>query len=187
MEDPRLAQLKKRIADLLIRSSFPEEPFHSENTLEWVLRLKPDADPALRLAALGHDIERYDEKVRVQSDGYSDYERFKEAHAINSAEVLSGFMEEMGFDPDFIADVARLVAHHESGGDEREEILKNADTLSFFQVSLPLYFDRHGAETTRRRLVWGFRKLTPELRRTVLDMDYPDPRLRKMIRESLGE
>lgn len=187
MEDPRIVQLKKRIADLLIRSSFPEAPFHSENTLEWVLRLKPDADPALRIAALAHDIEHYDEKIRVQSSGYTEYERFKEAHAINSAEVLSGFMEELGFDPDFIADVTRLVAHHESGGDKREEILKNADTLSFFQVSLPLYYDRHGADITRRRLVWGFRKLPTELRRTVLDMEYPDPRLRKMVRETLGE
>ena len=84
------------------------------------------------------------------------------------------------------ADVARLAAHHEAGGDEREELLKNADTLSFFQVCLPLYYDRHGADITRKRLVWGFRKLPPELRCTVLDMEYPDPRLRDLVRDSVG-
>ncbi len=36
----------------------PEDPRHAENTLDWLLKLKPDADEALQIAALGHDIER---------------------------------------------------------------------------------------------------------------------------------
>ncbi len=185
MTEDRILKLEKKIAAMLEHSAFPEEPIHSLNTLEWVLELQPDADDALRIAALGHDIERSDEKRKVRAEGYDTYERFKEAHAINSAEILSEIMEEMGFAPEFTADVARLTAHHESGGDDREDLLKNADTLSFFQVCLPLYFDRHGAVITRKRLVWGYRKLPPELRKRVASMEYPDPELQKLVLESI--
>lgn len=168
-------------------SPFSEEPFHSENTLEWVLILMPDADEALQIAALGHDIERSDPDRRVRAAGYDTFEQFKEAHALNSAQILSEIMEEEGMDQAFVNDVARLVAHHESGGNEREEVLKNADTLSFFQVCLPLYFDRHGPERTRKRMVWGYRKLPAELRGEVTDMDYPDPDLEALVREATAE
>ena len=187
MSDEPVEKLKKRLAEMLVRSSFPEEPFHSVNTLEWVLRLKPDADEALQIAALGHDIERSDEGRRVHAAGYDTYEQFKEAHALNSAQILSELMEETGIDQHLTDDVARLVAHHEFGGNERENVLKNADTLSFFQVCLPLYFDRHGPERTRKRLVWGYRKLPPELRRLVTEMEFMDLQLEKLVRVSTIE
>jgi len=33
---------------------------HFQNTLDWLLNLKPDADEALQIAAYCHDIERMD-------------------------------------------------------------------------------------------------------------------------------
>ena len=185
MPEERIAKLKKKIAGMLENSSFAEDSIHSVNTLDWVMELRPDADQALQIAALGHDIERADDQRRVRSEGYNSFEQFKEAHAINSAEILSQIMEEMGMDPAFTADVARLVALHEAGGDDRENVLKYADTLSFFQVSLPLFFDRHGPDITRKRLVWGYRKLLPELRQRVKDMEYPDPELKNLVLESI--
>ena len=187
MDDVTFEKVKKKISEIVVRSPYPEEPFHSINTLEWVLRLDPLADEAMQIAALGHDIERSDEKRRVQSSGFETFEQFKEAHALNSAQILSEIMEKEGFDEALTDNVARLVAHHESGGNERENILKNADTLSFFQVCLPLYFDRHGPERTRKRLVWGYRKLPPALRSLVIGMDYMDPKLGKLVRESIAE
>jgi len=184
MSDEPVEKLKRRIEEMLVRSLFPEEPFHSINTLEWVLRLMPGADEALQIAALGHDIERADGERRVQAAGYNTYKQYKEAHARNSAQILSELMEEAGIHERLTDDVARLVAHHEFGGNEREEVLKNADTISFFQVCLPLYYDRNGAGRTRKRLVWGYRKLPPELRRLVNDMELMDLRLEELVRES---
>jgi hypothetical protein len=187
MSDAKIETLKKRIAELLVRSSFSEDPFHSVNTHEWVLMLMPDADEALQIAALGHDIERADERRRVKAYGYDSYREFKEAHALNSAQILAELMEGTGIDEHLTGDVARLVAHHEFGGDLREEVLKNADTLSFFQVCLPLYFDRHGSERTRKRLVWGYRKLPSELRRLVTEMEFMDLQLEELVRMSTSE
>ncbi|WP_292408722.1 MULTISPECIES: hypothetical protein [unclassified Methanoculleus] len=50
-------------------SHLPEDPAHAKDTLRWLLFLCPDADDALRIAALGHDIERTLPDGRVFSDG----------------------------------------------------------------------------------------------------------------------
>ena len=58
--------VKRKIEEVIKGSSVPEDPIHSKNTLEWLLKLKPDADESLKIAALGHDIERADEKQKVR-------------------------------------------------------------------------------------------------------------------------
>ena len=167
MTTDAIEKVKKEINKIVMESPFPEEPFHSINTLEWILKLKPDADTALQIAAIGHDIERaYDDK-RLSAANFETYDEYKQAHALNSAEILAKLMEECGVEQKVVDDVAHLVAHHETGGDEREELLKNADAISFFHVSLPLYFDRKGSSNTRRRCVWGYRKLPEEFRKIV--------------------
>jgi hypothetical protein len=75
-------------------SSVPEDRRHAENTLDWLLMLKPDADEALQIAALGHDIERALEARKVKRADFPDYDRFKAAHARNSAEILRGISVE---------------------------------------------------------------------------------------------
>ena len=50
--------VKKKIEKIIKNSLVPEDPIHSKNTLEWLLKLNPHADDALKIAALGHDIER---------------------------------------------------------------------------------------------------------------------------------
>ncbi len=181
-----LESVKRTINEVILQSPFPEEPFHSLNTLEWVLKLRPEADDAMRVAALGHDIERAFEEKRVQTGDFDTYEEYKQAHALNSAQILTQIMEAAGVSQDVVDDVAHLVAHHEMGGDEREETLKNADTLSFFHVCLPLYFDRKGEELTRKRCVWGYSKLPPDLRREVENMEVMDDGLRGIIDDCLG-
>ena len=186
METDALEKVKKKINEMIVRSSFSEDPFHSINTLEWILKLKPDADDALQIAALGHDIERAFDDKRIHSADYDSFDEYKQAHALNSAQILTGLMEGYGVKQEIVDDVAHLVAHHEIGGDEREEILKNADTISFFHVCLPLYFDRKGPGTTRKRCVWGYRKLPDDLRKMVTDFDFMDEELKNLVRESLG-
>ena len=54
----------RRIREVIAGSTVPEDPDHSQNTLRWLLELDPKADPALRISALGHDINlpRYFER-----------------------------------------------------------------------------------------------------------------------------
>ncbi len=49
---------KQKIRAIIAGSEVPEDPLHAENTLAWLLKLKPESDKTLQVAALGHDIER---------------------------------------------------------------------------------------------------------------------------------
>lgn len=131
MNTEAIEKVKEKISKLIEQSSFPEDPFHFINTQEQILKLKTDADTALQIAALGHDIERAIGEKKVHTTDFETFDEYKQAHALNSAQILTEIMEECGVAQEIIDDVAFLVAHHEIGGYEREEVLKNADVISF--------------------------------------------------------
>ena len=84
--------IKKEIEEIFKKSDcanpFDKEkdPNHSKITLEWVLKLKPDSDDTLKIAALGHDIDRAIEKRRVKKEKFDNYEDYKREHAKDNAE-----------------------------------------------------------------------------------------------------
>lgn len=40
MDDKTFEKVRKRIGEIVVQSPYPEEPFHSINTLEWLLKLE---------------------------------------------------------------------------------------------------------------------------------------------------
>ncbi len=174
--------VKSKIEEIIKKSSVPEDPVHSKNTLEWLVQLEPDADDALQIAALGHDIERAIEHQKVKRKDYRNYDDFKEAHSLNSAKILSGLMEECNIDRKFMDDVTFLVRNHETGGSRRADILKNADSVSFFHVNLPYYLERNGIEETKRRCIWGYRRLLDNLKEVVAGFHYKNKELKTILK-----
>lgn len=179
--------VKKRIEEIINASPVPEDPIHSKNTLEWLLSLKPDADEGLQIAALGHDIERAVEERKVRRQDYKNYDEFKDAHASNSAEILAEIMKECNISKELADDSFFLVCHHERGGTRRVDILRDADSISFFHVNLPYYFMRSGVEETRKRFLWGYRRLPDNLKRLVAEFDYQNKGLASLVRTCVGE
>ncbi|RMG29906.1 MAG: DUF4202 family protein [Gammaproteobacteria bacterium] len=176
---------RERIRAVLAHSEVPEDPRHAENTLAWLHRLGPDVDAALELAALGHDLDRATPD-RVRREDYADYDRFKAAHARRSARLLRRILETCGVDPATIEEACRLVIHHETGGDPRSDRLRDADSLSYFEVNLPLYLAREGEAETLRRCRWGVARLSPGVRHRLLELHPDQPRLQRLIRRALG-
>ncbi len=177
----------RRIEEIIGKSSVPEDPVHSRNTLEWLLKFKPDADIALRIAALGHDTERALEHRKVKRRDYADYDSFKEAHAEKSAKVLAGIMKECNIHSELIDDVVFLVRHHETGGDPRADLLRDADSVSFFQVNLPFFYARNGVEETRMRCRWGLKRLSSEMETVVEGFEYENKELSTLLENSIAE
>ncbi|NIA10036.1 MAG: DUF4202 family protein [Nitrospiraceae bacterium] len=174
--------VKKKIEGVIEKSIVIEDPIHSKNTLEWLLKLKPDADEALKIAALGHDIERAIEKQKVRRKDYRSYDEFKKAHALNSAKILKEIMEECNVRKELVDDVFFLVSRHEIGGDRRVDVLRDADSISFFHVNLPYYLVRNGVEETKRRCLWGYKKLPRNLQDVVTKFNYEDKELESLVR-----
>ena len=173
--------VKKEIEKVIVDSLVPEDPIHSKNTLEWLLKLDPDADESLQIAALGHDIERGVEAKKTKREKYHSYDEFKKAHALNSAAILKEIMSRCNAHPESIEDIYDLVRHHEAGGNRRANLLKNADSISFFEVNLPLYFARNGEEETKKRILWGYRRLFENLKIVVGEFHYHNKELQSLV------
>ncbi len=179
--------IENHIVSIIRRSRLPEDPIHARNTLEWLLRIKPDADEALQIAALGHDIDRAVETRKIQRADFSEYDAFKAAHARNSALILKEIMEACSVAPDIEEQVYRLVCCHEVGGDPRADLLKDADSISYFDVNLPLYYERNGWEETKRRCVWGYGRLSARMRTVAENLSYENQELNALLKEAISE
>jgi len=177
----KLVYLKKEIEETIKRSLVLEDLPHSKNTLKWLLKLKPDSDEALKIAALGHDIERAMEERKVRRDNYKSYNEFKDAHALNSAKIMAEIMRGYKLSQELIDAVYFLVRNHERGGNNKVNVLKDADTISFFDVNLPYYFARNSVEETKKRCLWGYKKLSSNLKKIVVEFDYEDKELRSLV------
>jgi len=182
IEMRNINSVKKKIDQIIKKSSVPEDYVHSKNTLDWLLKLKPDADESLKIAALGHDIERAIDKRKVRPKDYKDFDAFKTAHALNSANILKEIMQECSVDQKTMDDVHFLVCHHEIGGTKEVNILKDADSISYFQVNVPHYFVRNGRKETKRRCLWGYRRLSDHGKRIIDEFDYQDKELNALVR-----
>ncbi len=175
----------KKIEDVIIKqiakSEIPEDFVHSKDTVKWLLKIKPDADVALKIAALGHDIERSLGHKKVKREDYNSYDEFKKAHSLNSARIIASIMKKFHTNQELIYDVYNLIANHETGGDKRSDILKHADSISFFNVNLPYYYERNTEEETRRRCIWGLERLPKALQKQVFDFEYDSKRLNSLM------
>ena len=173
---------KQKIRAVIAGSQVPEDPGHADNTLEWLLRLKADAGEALQLAALAHDIDRAIEEIKVRRADFDDYDDFKAAHARHGAALLRPILTACDVAPDIVDEACRLVVVHEVGGDADADLLKDADSISYFDVNLPLYYRREGWEETMCRSQWGYRRLSIRAQTIVKGIEYPEENLRALMK-----
>jgi hypothetical protein len=173
---------KQKIRAVIAGSRVPEDPRHADNTLEWLLCLEPDAGDALQLAALAHDIDRAIEEIKVRRADFDDYNVFKAAHARNGAKILRPILNACGVAGDIVDETCRLVEVHEVGGDPRSDLLKDADSISYFDVNLPLYYQREGWAETQRRSLWGYRRLTQRAQEIVKGIEYEEEDLISLMK-----
>lgn len=155
-------RIKNEILQILSHSTVPEDYEHALHVLKWVNRLKPDADFPLRIASIGHDIERALPEQKVQRMNFPSYDDFKRAHAENSAKIVDEILSGYPIAQEVIERVHYLIANHEFGqeGDIDLATLKDADSLSFFEINLPYYFHREGEKETYFRMQWGYDRMS---------------------------
>lgn len=186
MPDP-LSRAQAEIRAVLARAPTMHEARHAEDTLAWLLRLRPGAGPALALAALGHDIDHADPRATLARDDFESYGEFKDAHAACAAGMLRVLLSGCGVNPGIAQRACWLVEHHESGGDVDADLLRDADNLSWFRVNLPGCFDREGRTEALRRCRWSYACLSPCARHFVGEISHRDPRLNRLLRETMLE
>lgn len=176
------------LAKPLVRADYN----HALDTWQWVLRLEPEADLAVQLAALFHDVERLvseaDARIEHHSANTANYQEFKDDHALKGAWMADQTLARAGVDERTRRQTARLIAEHErppaADDPEAREIalLNDADALSFFSLNSVGYLDYYGLEQIRRKVAYTLRRLRPG------SLRYLDGiRLRPQVAETLAE
>jgi len=150
---------------------------HLLKTEEWLVRLKPDASEALRLAALTHDMERaFPGPDSPESDPAVDGvdHIYTRAHSERSARVVEAFLREQKADKALIAAVVELVRVHEYGGWPEADLLQAADSLSFLEVNIGLFLlrlnsfsSRRAGEQVRAKFTWMYERIQLDEARTL--------------------
>jgi|SRR3989338_7415549 len=142
---------------------------HFIRTVHWMKELKPDADDALFISAVAHDIERVfrkqDMEDKKRSLSYTDPEFFR-LHEERGAEIIGDFLKQQGATAEIIERVKMLVSKHEEGGNDDQNLLKDADSVSFFETNISLFLTKHvqdvGKEKVREKFDWMYKRITSE-------------------------
>jgi hypothetical protein len=152
------------------------------------LQLKPDADEALQIAALSHDIDRAMTGITEKDlKDYSKIDEFKKEHAKRSAQFISEMLRKRGYQENVINKVAKLVLNHEVGGDEETDILRDADSISYFEGNIPTYLKRNGRERTKGKIQFMYKRIPDDLKTLVSNLSFEDKEIEMLIKEAISE
>ncbi len=175
--------LEKEIAKLISRSLKKEDPIHSLSTRKWVLRLKSNADESLQIAALAHDIDRAYDEGKIPVEDFGDYEKHKKEHAQRSAAIIAKLLSKHHFDQNFINRVKSLVKKHETGGDSNSDVLKNADSISFFEHNIYFYLEEYGSDKLAHKIGYMFKRSSKEAQAIMKDFKFKDPKIKNIFKK----
>jgi hypothetical protein len=181
----KIKKLEEEIEQIISKSPTDTDLEHARSAKKWVLRLKPDADQALQIAALAHDIERgtiTPEQSKIKED-FSRYDEIKKIHGKLSADIICDLLKKHGFDKPFIERVGHLVELHEFGGDEDTDILKDADSIAFFEENIGGYLPKFGEEKLRNKIKFMFDRMSEKAKNIVKNFKYDNPKLNKIFKE----
>jgi len=181
MTESHKTELYKKVEEF-VKDSFTSDGMtsstfdHQVETAEWVRKLHPDADEALIIAALGHDIERASRgedmyiMLKDKKDGFKD-KNFLNEHQLRGAKIISDFLKTQNADLSFIDRVNELILFHEVGGTADSDLLKDADSLSFFNTRVSHFIKTKthlsSVEKVKSKIDWMFDRITSEKARNL--------------------
>ena len=177
-------KLKIEILDILKKSPLDFEVIHANLVHKWVLVLQPNADEALQIAALSHDMDRAITGITEKDlKDYSQIENFKSEHAKRSAKFISEILKKNNYSKEIVSKVAYLVSNHETGGDNESNTLMNADSIAYFENNISSYLKRNGLERTKSKIEFMYHRMSPEARKKVKRLAIKSKEIRKLIEE----
>ena len=154
---------------------------HLIKTVDYVKILKPDADEALLIAAIAHDLERgvhrKETHNKLQRTGFTDPD-FMKYHQEEGARIIAEYLRGIGAEEELVERVVMLVSKHEVGGNVDQNLLKDADSMSFFETSVEHFLSEksreYGYEKVKEKLDWMYKRITDERARVMVEPKYEE-------------
>lgn len=180
--------IRKDVREIISKSPIDSDQIHSDLALKWLLKLKPDANEALQIAAMAHDIDRGITGITEKDcKDYSKIHEFKKEHAIRSADFIADLMEKHNYDKEIIEKVKHLVKSHEEGGDEEQTFITEADSLAYFDYNVPGYYKRYGKEQTIKKIHFMYNRLGDKAKKLIHQIKFEDKEISQIVKESISK
>ena len=154
-----------------VDSNFSKENLlHLDKTLFWLLKLKPDADEALQIAAYSHDIERAFNKSNGSKKTFVSGKSL-EKHQSKGASIMYDFLINNSAKKSLARRVKTLIEKHEIGGTPDQNVLKDADSISYLQNNAlrhVYWVNTRGfkKQEIRRKFDWMYRRISSKKAKT---------------------
>ncbi len=132
-----------------------DKTLHFERTVYWLKQLKPNVDEAMEIAAYAHDIERAFGRATIEfwkTHALNDSDYLKN-HQEKGAEIITKFLQEKGYPKKDTKRIAEMVRLHEVGGTEEADLIKDADSISYFEVNAPKHIEKFGKPLGKAKLM----------------------------------
>ncbi|MBT3690177.1 DUF4202 family protein [bacterium] len=152
---------------------------HFERTAYWVKKLKPNTDEALLIAAIGHDAERIFREKVLYGKGESVIATDKiKYHQEKGAEIVCKFLEDCLADKGIVSKVYELISKHEVGGTEEQNILMDADSISFLENNVDHFLNKkvqeQGKQNIREKFDWMYNRISSDSAKEIAKPYYED-------------
>ena len=115
---------------------------HGRLAAQWVERLAPSADDALRLAARAHHLRRWEVARTSYPDGRPGYLRWRRDQKARHAADVAAIMDAAGYDHTDIDRAQRLIRRELLGTDADTQVVEDAACLVFIETQLSTFAER---------------------------------------------
>ena len=162
----------------------PRELVYAERLSDWVLRLKPDASEALRLAARCQHLCRWmipRSRYPMDRTGYLKWRtELKKFHAEKSGQIL----REVGYGEELVAQVQALNLKKDFPRDPDSRVLEDALCLVFLQFQFADLAAKTDADKMINALRKSWQKMTEAARAEALKLPFA-PREKALLERAL--
>jgi len=168
--------LYEKVAEYVNKSFKGKQVIHFERTVFWFEKFYPQFTEAYRIAAYSHDIERAfrDEDKKAPEDYLNP--TFLKYHQEKGAEIISEFLEKQGASQEVISKVKHLISKHEVGGDEEQNALMDADSVSFMETNAEIFVNKkapiEGYDKVKEKLDWMFNRISSREAKEIVRPNY---------------
>ncbi len=152
-----------------------KELLYARRMSGWLERLRPDASPALRIAARAQHLERWAIPRDRFPPGRTGYLRWRTTLGAHHAERTAELMREAGFDGDTIAAAAALLRKEglaRAMPDSDVQALEDCACLVFLEHYLEPFAGKHPPAKVADILTRTWRKMSPSARNAARAIEY---------------
>jgi hypothetical protein len=193
-------QILNYITQIISASCNREFIQHSQNTVQWagvllagiemptVCSLSPK-DGAILVSSFTHEIERAMSN-NLHPHDFQSYSLYKQASHIRSSEIMADIMIKLKIPNEIANEIIAITKNSASLAEcnEKTLIVREADALSFFSLSLPFFFVHRLSDKVLQDIcAWEFKKLTPRARKHLSRLKFTDLRLKYYVNAMFSE